>query len=106
MPYTICLLVALVVLLNLLTVDSFAWHLLAITSFLLAGGTYWLFNQRPPNGFVRNLLLLLAGPPVVLVLMNVIVTKLKNLPGPQALLLLFALAALLLWLGRRLRRRN
>lgn len=103
-PQSVFLTIGLVVLLGLLTGDSATWGTLAVAGVLIWGGLYWLFNQRLPNGFLRNLLLILGAPAILLVLMNIVLSKMRTLPGPQSLLLLFGIAVLLLLLGRRWRR--
>ncbi len=103
-PRSVFVTIGLVALLGLWTGDSALWGTLALAGMLLLGGLYWLFNQRLPSGFVRNLFLILAGPGLVLVLMNIALTQLRTLPDAESLILLFAIAVLLLWLGHRWRR--
>ncbi len=100
-PNTLMLVVVGLVLLQLLIGTDSGWHTLAMTGMLLLGGLYWLFGQRLPGGFVRNLILLFIGPTLLPMLLQIGLGQMRTLQGPQALLFLLAAGGLMFLLGRK-----
>ena len=78
----------------------------AASLYLLVGGVIWLTTQKLPQGFILNLILIALGPLVLVMIMNVALGAIHELPGhgPAAVLLLIIIASA--FVGMRLLRRK
>ncbi len=103
-PNILMLVVVALVFLQLITGADNGWHMLAVAGMLLIGGLYWVFGQRLPDGFIRNVILLFIGPTLLLTLLQISLGQMRTAQGPQALLFLLAAGGLMFWLGRKWRR--